>query len=137
MCHNILQEEDDDIPVSVAATGAAVTSDASVLAEQNGNLSTKLATLSLDDGIKEETTTINGNIIETESAVANETTKPEVTVTNKKKGKKVPANNNNNNNNGANPADGKDDAADIVDNHKNASPTGELINDGNGATVQV
>lgn len=135
MCHNILQE-DDDIPVGDVekATDAVATSDASVLAEQNGNLSTKLASLSLDDGKKDETTTINGNIIESEAA--NETAEPEVTVANKKKGKKGPANNNNNNAT-ANSADGKDDAADIVNTNKNASPAGELINDGNGATVQV
>lgn len=134
MCQNILQEEDDDIPVSVGEEPAAATSDVSVLAEQNGNLTTKLATLSLDEAKKEVTTTINGNVIEPESA--NETTTPEVTVANKKKGKKVPVNNNNNNN-AANSAEPDDEAADIVENHKNASPTGELINDGNGAAVQV
>lgn len=151
MCHNILQEEDDDIPVSDGMKTATVTveNDESVLAEQNGNICTKLDKLSLDDGTKDETTTttnttINGNTIETEAKNTNEnTTKPEITVTTtKKKGKKGAANNNINNNNNHNtnatePAERKDDTVDNVENHKNVSPSDELTNDGNSATVQA
>lgn len=140
MCHNILQEEDDDIPVSDGekSTGATTTNDDKASAETNGNISTKLATLSLDDSSKEETATaVNGNTIETESAKINENSKPEVADANKKKGKKGAANNNNNN--VVEPAEGNDEtaAADNVENHKTATPSDDLINDGNSATVQV
>lgn len=120
MCQNILQEEDDDIPVSDETTG----NDADdTTAEQNGNISTKLASLSLDDTVKTEAA-VNGNVI------ASEAKKSEITSTKKNKGKKGAANNNNssssnnnNNNTVADPLEGKDNA----DN--------ELI--GDSATVQV
>lgn len=142
MCHNILQEEDDDIPVSDGekSTGATTANDDKADVETNGNISTKLATLSLDDSSKEETATaVNGNAIETESAKINENSTPEVEVANKKKGKKGAAHNNNNNINAAEPAEGKDETvvADDVENHKTASPSDDLINDANSATVQV
>lgn len=145
MCHDILKEEDDDIPASDGekSAGAAAAKDAAkeeaTPAEQNGNISTKLATLSLDDDNKGETiTTINGNNIESETAEPNDNAKPEATVANKKKGKKAAANNNNNNNNSADSAEGGDDSAvDTAANHKSASPSDELINDANSATVQV
>lgn len=139
MCHNILKEEDDDIPASDGekSAGTPAAKEEATLAEQNGNISTKLATLSLDDDNKSETiTATNGNNIESEAAEPNDNAVPEVTATNKKKGKKAAANNNNNNS--AESAEGgKDDAVDTADNHKSAPPSDELINDANSATVQV
>lgn len=144
MCHNILREEDDDIPASDSVTSAntATGTNEADATEQNGNISAKMATLSLDDKNKDETTTtINGNVAAPEATNAADNPKPEVTVAAKKKGKKGGAvNNNNNNNNAADSADAKEVSAtvDNVENHKKtSSPADELINDENSATVQV
>lgn len=136
MCHDILKEEDDDLPV--ANSEKQKVSD-EILDEQNGNVSTKLSNLSINDN-HDDKTTVNGNTID----VSNTKINGDDDIIAKKTGKKGNNNNNNNDNNkigtehdsNDQSADIKNDNDDIEKTTKISTHSDELINDENNVTVK-
>lgn len=132
MCHDILKEEDDDVPSLGDATDSGSedkTPTDNLLDEKNGNINAKLSNLTLNEN-NGNPITLNGNTVdddddtECSSAVTKGSANKNA---NKKKTKKVANNNNNNNNDNKTDGSGSQSNDDV--NSDILSHTSDLVND--------